>query len=56
MPSRSELNKKPQAENQVRKVRKCLMCSSSFQSHHIGERVCGECKSTATWRQTGMAI
>ena len=55
MPSRSEMNKKPQAENQVRKVRKCLMCADTFQSRHIGERICGECKSTSTWRQTGLA-
>ena len=56
MPSRSEMNKKPQSENQVRKVRKCLMCADTFQSHHVGERICGECKSTSTWRQTGLAI
>ena len=56
MASRSEMNKKPQAENLQPKVRKCLMCSSSFQSSHIGERVCPDCKSTSTWRQTGIAI
>ena len=56
MASRSEMNKKPQAENLQPKVRKCLMCAGSFQSSHIGERVCPDCKSTSTWRQTGIAI
>ena len=35
MASRSEMNKKPQAENLQPKVRKCLMCSDTFQSNHI---------------------
>ena len=56
MASRSEMNKKPQAENLQPKVRKCLMCSSSFQSSHIGERICPDCKNTSTWRQMGIEI
>jgi Zn finger protein HypA/HybF involved in hydrogenase expression len=56
MASRSEMNKKPQAENLQPKLRRCLMCADEFQSHHIGERVCPDCKSTSTWRQTGIAI
>jgi hypothetical protein len=27
-----------------------------FQSSHIGERVCHDCKGTSTWRQTGISI
>ncbi len=56
MASRSEMNKKPQSDNLVAKRRKCLMCMDEFQSSHIGERVCPDCKGTSTWRQTGIAI
>ena len=56
MSSRNEMHKKPQPENQEIKSRKCLMCSEGFTSHHVGERVCPDCKSTATWRQAGLAI
>ena len=56
MASRSEMNKKPQAENLQPKMRKCLMCLDEFMSTHTGERVCPDCKSTSTWRQTGIAI
>ena len=44
------------AENLQPKLRRCLMCADDFQSHHMGERVCPDCKSTSTWRQTGIAI
>lgn len=56
MASRSEMNKKPQSDNLVAKRRICLMCMDEFQSSHIGERVCPDCKGTSTWRQTGIAI
>ncbi len=56
MSSRSEMNKKPQADNQDIRTRKCLMCSKSFTSHHIGERVCPDCKGTSAWRQAAIAI
>ena len=56
MASRSEMNKKPQSDKLVAKRRKCLMCMDEFQSSHIGERVCPDCKGTSTWRQTGIAI
>jgi hypothetical protein len=53
---RSEMNKKPQSDKLVAKSRKCLMCMGEFQSSHIGERVCHNCKGTSTWRQTGISI
>ena len=56
MASRSEMNKKPQSDKLIAKRRKCLMCMDEFQSSHIGERVCPDCKGTSTWRQTGIAI
>jgi|TARA_B100000959_G_C14597771_1_gene466781 hypothetical protein len=56
MASRSEMNKKPVSDKLVPKRRKCLMCLDDFQSNHIGERVCPDCKGTSTWRQTGIAI
>ena len=43
--------KKPQAENLKPAIRKCLMCSQSFQSRDIGERICPDCKDSKTWRQ-----
>jgi hypothetical protein len=36
------------------KVRKCLICRDSFPSAWAGERVCRKCKSTSTWRSSGM--
>jgi len=36
------------------KVRKCLICKTPFQSAWAGERVCRRCKSTSTWRSTGL--
>ncbi len=32
------------------KVRKCLICKTSFESAWAGERVCRRCKSTSAWR------
>ncbi|HEY8246997.1 MAG TPA: hypothetical protein VIG38_06920 [Hyphomicrobium sp.] len=36
------------------KVRKCLICRDPFPSAWAGERVCRKCKSTSTWRSSGM--
>ena len=36
------------------KVRKGLICRESFPSAWAGERVCRKCKSTSTWRSSGM--
>jgi hypothetical protein len=36
------------------KTRKCLICRTPFQSAWAGERVCRRCKSTSTWRSTGL--
>lgn len=37
-------------KNEVTKSRKCLTCSGTFLSHHVGERVCPNCKGTEEWR------
>ena len=37
--------------NTVQKTRKCLLCSTDFNSEWAGERVCKKCKATAAWRQ-----
>ncbi|MDD9877633.1 MAG: hypothetical protein OXR84_09365 [Magnetovibrio sp.] len=56
MSSRSNNNKKPEPDRPpVRKERKCLMCGKGFQSNHVGERVCTNCKSTAAWREGSYA-
>jgi ribosomal protein S27AE len=36
-------------QNLLRKSRKCLRCSTSFDSHGPGNRVCGRCKSIDAW-------
>ena len=36
------------------KTRNCLLCKSPFPSAWAGERVCRRCKSTSTWRSSGM--
>lgn len=36
------------------KTRKCLLCREPFPSSWAGERVCKKCKSTSTWRSSGM--
>ena len=36
------------------KIRKCLLCRDPFPSSWAGERVCRKCKSTSTWRSSGM--
>jgi hypothetical protein len=36
------------------KIRKCLICRDPFPSAWAGERVCRKCKSTSTWRSSGM--
>jgi hypothetical protein len=36
------------------KIRKCLICRDTFPSAWSGERVCRRCKSTSTWRSSGM--
>ena len=40
-----------QMHTQTQKVRKCLLCSTNFESEWAGERVCKKCKATAAWRQ-----
>jgi len=32
------------------KVRLCLRCRDEFESAWAGERICGRCKSSTTWR------
>ena len=54
--ARNESNKKQVNEAQIKpKARRCLMCSSEFQSLHYGERICKSCKETAAWREGGWA-
>ena len=36
------------------KTRKCLLCRDPIPSAWAGERVCRKCKSTSTWRSSGM--
>jgi len=56
MASRRTDTKKPEPDRpQVKKTRKCLMCSGEFTSNHIGERVCSSCKETSVWRSGGIA-
>ncbi len=38
----------------AQKTRKCLICRDPFPSAWAGERVCRKCKSTSTWRSSGM--
>ncbi len=40
--------------NAEHKVRKCLICRDPFPSSWAGERVCRKCKSTSSWRSSGM--
>jgi len=37
-------------------TRKCLMCNVTFQSSHVGNRICSECKMTPDWKQTHMGL
>ena len=53
--SKSDTKKPTSDRPEIRKARKCLMCSQDFTSHHIGERVCPSCKSTAAWREGDQA-
>ena len=46
-----DAHKRPQAENLQPAIWKCLMCSTSFLSSDIGDRVCPVCKNTRTSRQ-----
>jgi len=43
--------KDEERELHTQKVRKCLLCSTDFESEWAGERVCKKCKATAAWRQ-----
>ncbi len=38
-------------EHHTQKTRKCLLCTTNFESEWAGERVCKKCKATAAWRQ-----
>ena len=53
--NRNNFKPEPDVPHKV-KTRKCLMCSISFQSNHIGERVCSECKQTSEWKQPHMGL
>ena len=56
MASRLTDTKKPEPDREpIKKVRKCLMCRSEFNSSHVGERVCPSCKETSVWRSGGIA-
>ena len=37
-------------------ARKCLMCNITFQSNHVGHRVCSDCKTTSAWIQPHMGL
>ena len=39
----------PRPVNKQRKKRACLGCGRNMISHHFGERICGQCKSTVDW-------
>ena len=41
---------KPRGPDNVKR-RKCLMCGDKFKSKWAGERICGECRQTASWRE-----
>jgi hypothetical protein len=36
------------------KTRQCLRCQDTFHSEWAGERICAHCKSSATWRTSGL--
>ena len=42
---------KETVEVDTRKERKCLMCSTRFQSDGAHNRICPKCKSTEAWRR-----
>ena len=33
-------------------TKKCLLCSSLYHPHGIGDRVCPACKDTKEWKQS----
>lgn len=47
--NQTEAETKPSL-NPAAKSRKCLMCSTAFDSDWSGERICRKCKSSSTWR------
>lgn len=54
--SSSSANKKPESDRiYVPKTRRCLMCSTEFQSSWPGERICKSCKETAAWKDSSLA-
>ncbi len=40
------------ARGDVEAERKCLRCGARFLSTGFGERICGHCKRSATWRSS----
>ncbi len=43
--------RKPKSDREyTRKRRRCLMCSKLFISAWAGQRICLDCKRSATWR------
>lgn len=48
-------SKPPADKEDISKQRKCLMCRNEFNSRHIGERVCLNCKDTVAWRGSDAA-
>ena len=40
------------ARGDVEAERKCLRCGVHFLSTGFGERICGHCKRSATWRSS----
>jgi hypothetical protein len=38
------------AQGDIAKERGCLRCGTRFWSEGFGQRICGRCKSSVTWR------
>lgn len=43
------------ARRDVAAERACLRCKTTFWSKGFGERICGRCKSSSTWRSAASA-
>ena len=43
------------ARGDVPAERACLRCKATFGSEGFGERICGRCKSSSTWRSAASA-
>lgn len=40
-----------QPTGNLKKIRQCLRCQTTFHSDWAGERICSRCKKTAAWRE-----